>query len=191
MIEIARFKGSRAYIHATDELLTAESLFVNADKFTFTARRVGTCVARWVRADDDAYNDWEVIAKIVVDSKINGRQIFECKQDPARPITSSMEFDEAALSQHAIIDGEVLTCHLSGNFTLWEYLVSLHKLLLQRLFEYPQWYFARLEFDVRGGGMAVKSGEVALNYSHQKGPLYISKILVNNETIGEIAFSKR
>lgn len=191
MNEINRFKGSRAYIHATDELLTAESLFINADKFTFTARRVGTCVARWVRADDEDYNDWEVIAKIVVDSDANGRRIFECKQDPARPITNSIEFDEAALSQHAKIDGEKLTCQLTSRFTLWEYLVSLHKVLLQHIFEYPHWYFVRMELEVSGFANSGSKGEVALSYSHQKGPLYISKILVNNEIVGEIAFSMR
>lgn len=192
MIEIDRFKGDRKYIQATDELLAAEPLVDGAEKFTFTARQVGTCVARWFDSNDAVADGWEAIARLIIDKSEGGRKTYECRQDLSRPITTSVEFDEDTLMAPAILEGHLLKFNLTSSFTLWEYLSTLQKVLLQRVIGHQQWYFVRLKLEAKG--YAETSGDPVkmwLRFIQQKGPLFISEIAVNGEVVGEIAYSKR
>ncbi len=192
MNEIDRYKGDRNYIHATDELLYAEPLIQDAEMFTFTARQVGTCVARWFDSSEAAVDGWEAIARLIVHTPEGGRKTYECRQDLSRPITTSVAFDEDTLMEPAVLEGERLKFNLTGSFTLWEYLSTLQKLLLQKVIGHQQWYFVRLKLEAKAfANMNSKSLKMWLRYSQQKGPLYISEIAVNDDVVGEIAYSKR
>lgn len=192
MNEIVRFKGDRLYVHATDELLTAEPLLEGTERFTFTARQVGTCVARWFDTEETVGDDWEAIARLVVETRDGGRKVYECRQELARPITDSVEFDENELIKEAVKEEKSLRFIPSFRFTLWEYLSTLQKILLQNVIGHQQWYFVRLKLDCSGYIHDFDYPvEMILRYYQQKGPLYISEIMIGDSVVGEIAYSKR
>jgi hypothetical protein len=198
MMEIDRFKGDRHYVHATDELLFAEPLLANARQLIFTSRKVGTYMARWREAHAEA-DEAEVteqlqpIARLVTIASDGSRRTFECLQDPLRPITAQIPFDEDVMTDAAIIEGDTLTCPLRENFTVWEHLSTLQKRLLQKVIGHPQWYFVRLELDLPSPWWtaAGRPTSLSLRYRQQKGPLYLSDVSFDDKKIGEIGFAKR
>lgn len=190
MMEIHRFKGGRNYVHATDELLAAEPLLSNASRFTFTSRKVGTCVAHWQEIGDGACKEtrYEAIARLITEGKDGTRRTFECRQDMTRPIVAQAPFAEDTLVRPAMFDKGVLTCPVSADFTLWEYLSTLQKTLLQRHIGHPQWYFVRLELE--GWPPTTCPATLTLRYRQQKGPLFLSDVEFDGRRVGEIGFSK-
>lgn len=193
MNEIDRFKGGRHYVHATDELLAAESLLEGATHFTFTSRKVGTCVAKWQESGlSTDVAEGEAIGRLITESEEGLRRTFECIQDLSRPISMDIPFDEDTLARNAVISEGALTCPVTSDFTLWEYLSTLQKRLLQRHFGHPQWYFVRLEIEMPTPwppANQVKS--LILNYRNQKGVLFFSDVLFDGKLVGEIGYAKR
>jgi hypothetical protein len=194
MMEINRFKGGRGYVHATDELLAAEPLLAGASRFTFTSRKVGTCVAHWQESggETDKEAHLEPIARLITEWVDGSRRTFECRQDVTRSITAQATFDENALVRPATFDGGALTCPVSTDFTLWEYLSTLQKILLQRHIGHPQWYFVRLELKSPAyWPPAACPASLTLRYRQQKGPLFLSDVEFDGHMVGEIGYAKR
>lgn len=193
MKEINRFKGGRHYVHATDELLAAEHLLLGAARFTFTSRKVGTCVSKWQESGAASGTaGFEAIARLITDSKDGVRLSFECMQDLSRPISTDIPFDEDALARDAIIGDGTLTCRITSDFTLWEYLSTLQKILLQRHIGHPHWYFVRLELEALTCWPPTSHiTSLTLHYRHQKGVLYFSDVLFDGRLVGEMGYAKR
>ena len=198
MTEIEHFKIGRHYIQAADELLFAEPLLIDAHQLIFTSRKVGTCVARWreIRAEADgaeATARLQPIARLVTVATDGSRRTFECLEDPLRPITAQIPFDEDVMTDAAIIEGDTLICPMQENFTVWEHLSTLQKRLLQKVIGHPQWYFVRLELDLPSHWWtaAGRPDSLRLRYRQQKGPLYLSDVSFDDKKIGEIGFAKR
>jgi hypothetical protein len=193
MMEIDRFKGGRGYVHATDELLAAEPLLSDASRFIFTSRKVGTCVAHWQEIGGQEGNEahLESIARLITEGVDGSRRAFECRQDVTRPITAQASFDEDALARPATFDEGVLICPVSADFTLWEYLSTLQKILLQKHIGHPQWYFVRLELKSPAYWPPVAGpATLTLRYRQQKGPLFLSDVEFDGHMVGEIGFAK-
>lgn len=193
MNEIDRFKGGRHYVHATDELLAAEHFLPGVTRFTFTSRKEGTCVAKWQESGEAAgAAGFETIARLITETKDGKRRTFECMQDLSRPISADAPYDEDALARSAVIDDGTLTCPITSDFTLWEYLSTLQKILLQRHIGHPHWYFVRLELEAPTGWPPVSQfTSIELRYRRQKGVLFFSDVLFDGNLVGEIGYAKR
>jgi hypothetical protein len=184
--EIAFFKGKRDYIQGADLVELAVESLPPFGKFVFVSRKVANHPTYWI--EDDGVNKDVILATITVEDDSGEKTKYVAIQDTTRKISESVKFDEMRMFEQAIIDGERVSCNVENLYSIWEYISSLQKLLLTRLFGTPTWWFVRIEGDFRH---ADRSERIELKYIGKKRILYRSDIYINGDLCGSVDFAMR
>ena len=184
--EIYWYKGSRPYIQAADLLALAWNTVDTIDTFSLVSRKVAYRPTRWV----DASTTDARAALATLDAKLvsGEKRSLVAVQDEARTISERREFDETLLLSRAAWDEQTICCPLSSTFTIWEYVSSLQKALLTRIFASPNWWFVKLEGNADFGRPAK---DIVVRFAGKKRILYRSEILLDGAVAGAVDFALR
>ena len=142
---VARFKGSRTYVHSTDLLAALESeacrrLGSGAWVSHLTIRRqVGHAVDAWFGPREDAFGSFR--------AKGQSGELGGWLVESSRPITLRVPYDEDALLGHVQFEGDTARLpEAVDGFTRHEQMVTLWKALATRQVPGP-WTVAQIDLD--------------------------------------------
>ena len=191
--ETFQLKGSRAYVHGTSII---DSLKRHAKALDLTLNNLDISFRQQILSCDRIWH-FNSCEKVISENQAfcsgsfssnNNEVHFSLTPNTQRVKSSSIPYDETAITSLAVFDDKSISMTISAQYSLIENIVSLTKRYNNT--ENPlvrgQWLFGRLiteKYIDSSGTIAIKE------ISKIPGKLIKSEILINNEQFGIIFFT--